>query len=809
MSSKHTSVHCAPQLPAGRLRPLAVSIALLCGSAAFLPASAQVKTGAQGAAVRSYDIPAGALNGVLNRFAAEAGVFVAASGNLTDSKQSPGLRGSYSAAEALSRLLSGTGLEAVPQANGSYALRVLPAATLPEVKVTASADAGEFAKPYEGGQLARGGKLGILGASNVMDTPFSTSNYTAQLMEDQQARTLLDVVVNDSSVRTMTSTGGFGEDFQIRGFTVPSGDVGMNGLYGLASASRLPTEIMERVEVLKGPGSFVNGIAPNGSIGGGINVITKRAGDVPLTRLTATYMGRSQPGVHLDVGRRFGEDNEWGVRLNGVWRDGESSIKDGNQKVGVASIGLDYRGRNLRWSLDAFTQKENIDGIRPQIGFGALTSIPKPPNGDANWFLAPGEDLQLKDSTIATRFEYDFSDQTTAHVAFGYRDGKANQIFPWSSGLINKQGDFQALMLYYDSYSKTNTFDTGISHRFGTGSVGHTLVLGYNQLNQELGSSYNYQDFVGTSSNIYNPVKLPAMTVARYEPIKTSDTTLSSVAIADTMSFNNDRLLVTVGLRDQRVDVYSVGADQPVYKKSALSPLAGIVFKPVANVSLYGNYTEGLTKGDIVGVGFTNTGSVLSPYKSTQYEAGVKTDWGKITTIASVFQISKPNATGVAASVPPVEYGYNGEQRNRGLELSAYGELQRGLRFMGSATFNDAELTSTEGGANDGNTAPLVAKRNFNLGADWDTPWVTGLSLNGRLIYSSPVYANDANTQRVDDWTRVDVGARYRTVVAGKAMVLRATVQNLFDKNYWLVSGNSFATVGAPRTYILSATVDF
>ncbi len=98
-----------------------------------------------------------------------------------------------------------------------------------------------------------------------MDTPFSTVNYTSELIEDIQARTLADIITNDASVRTTTSTGGFGEDFQIRGFSVGTGDVGMNGLYGLLSANRLPLEFVERVEVLKGPGTLMRGIPPNGS----------------------------------------------------------------------------------------------------------------------------------------------------------------------------------------------------------------------------------------------------------------------------------------------------------------------------------------------------------------------------------------------------------------------------------------------------------------------------------------------------------------------------------------------------------------
>ncbi|AFK63596.1 TonB-dependent siderophore receptor [Advenella kashmirensis WT001] len=73
--------------------------------------------------------------------------------------------------------------------------------------IMASAAEDALPVPYAGGQLARGGGLGVLGSSDVMDTPFSTTNYTSQFLNDQQARTLADVVVNEASVRVMTSTG--------------------------------------------------------------------------------------------------------------------------------------------------------------------------------------------------------------------------------------------------------------------------------------------------------------------------------------------------------------------------------------------------------------------------------------------------------------------------------------------------------------------------------------------------------------------------------------------------------------------------
>lgn len=763
---------------------------------------------AQTPQVRDYDIPAGTLEDVLGRFGRESGIMLSFRPEITAGQRSNGLKGGYAIEAGLDALLARTGIQAVRQSNGSYVLNRpagvdAGAVQLPTVNVTGAG--GSLPSAYAGGQVATGGSLGILGTSNVMDVPFSTTNYTEQTLEDLQARTLADVVVNESSVRMLTSTSGFGEDFQIRGYTVSSGDVGLNGLYGLASASRMPTAIMERVEVLKGPGTLMNGISPNGSIGGGINIVTKRAADDPLTRVTTTYQSKGQLGSQFDVGRRFGEDNAWGIRVNGVYRDGATSIDNGNQQQTVGAVGLDYRGKRLRWSLDAYDQREDTDNFRPQIGFQSnVTSLPSPPSGHRNFF--PGTKLKLQDSTVATRLEYDVTDHITVYGAAGYRYGSADQTFP--SGPADAQGNFTVTNAYYDSYSKTSTGDIGVRARFDTLGVGHTLTLGATQLDQEAGNFY-VTSATRAASNLYHPSALPPVTGDRQSPGKASETRLSSVALTDTLSFANDRLLITGGLRDQRVvlDNYSTtsGARTSSYDESAVSPLAGIVFKPISNVSLYGNFSSGLTRGGIAPATAANAGQVFAPYKSKQYEAGVKVDWGSVITSASVFQIKRPNSF----TDPDTNlYSFDGEQRNRGLELSAYGEVMRGLRMMASTTFYDATLTRTAGGANDGNDANGVPNSTFNLGVDWDTPWIRGLSLNARVIHTSSTYFNAANTLTVPAWTRYDIGARYIAEIMGKPVVFRANIENLFNKDYWLVSG-TYTTVAAPRTFLLSAQIDF
>lgn len=665
-------------------------------------------------------------------------------------------------------------------------------------------------KTYAGGQVAKGGSLGILGLNSVMDTPFSTTNYTAELVKNQQARTIADVVTNDASVRSEQASGGFGDVFKIRGFSVQNNDIGINGLYGLTPTTYVPVELVERVEVLKGPGTLINGISPSGGIGGTINVVTKRAETKPLTEVTTTYQSSGQFGVNTDIGRRFGENKQWGVRLNTSYRNGETTIDDGKQGNGLAAIGVDYSGDRFRWSLDAFTQHEKIDNLRPQASFtSGITSIPAIP--DARKTFYPGTKLDFHNNTVLTKFEYDLTNQITAYANLGYDHYWFTESFP--GGTIDSAGNFNVHNGYYDEYSKTFSSDVGLRSKFKTGSIGHTLTLAATYSQQNKG--YFYATEGSVASNIYNPSPLPAMTVARLEPMKSAENDLHSFAVTDTLSFANDRVLFTLGARNQYVTqdaydaYYRTGDHTGHYSSSALSPLVGIVVKPVQDLSLYANYTDGLSAGEQVGASYANVGQVLSPYKSKQYEMGVKKDFGQVLAGLSVFQITNPYGTANAANI----YNYDGEQRNRGVELSLYGEVIRGLRLMASAAFTQAKITKTVSGINEGNRAGGVPARTLNFVADWDVPKVEGLSVNGRMIVSSNTYINTANfsnTETLGGWTRYDIGARYNMHVAGKPVVLRATVENVFDKKYWLQQGaQGYVSVSAPRTFLLSATVNF
>ncbi|CAC9685862.1 TonB-dependent receptor domain-containing protein [Delftia tsuruhatensis] len=196
---------------------------------------------------------------------------------------------------------------------------------------------------------------------------------------------------------------------------------------------------------------------------------------------------------------------------------------------------------------------------------------------------------------------------------------------------------------------------------------------------------------------------------------------------------------------------------------------------------------------------------MLRPYKSKQFEIGSKYDFGSFMATAALFSIEKPSG-GLDQGV----YKSNGEQRNLGLELYAYGEAARGLRLLGGVTWLRPEITRAATAALVGNRPIGTSRMLANLGTEWDLPAVQGLTLTGDLTYTGGQFVDQTNRLSIPSWTRFDLGLRYATVLAGRKTTLRASLQNVADRKAW-AGVTSWGAVSAmiPRTLVVSASVDF
>jgi len=701
-----------------------------------------------------------------------------------------------------------------------------PGAALGTITVEASADASAegLTKPYAGGQVARGGRVGILGNQDMMSTPFSATSYTADLIQDQQAKSVADVLLNNPSIRQARGFGNFQELYMVRGFQLGSDDISYNGLYGMLPRQYVASELFERVEVFLGASTFLNGAAPAGSgIGGAINLLPKRAPNDPITRVSAGVQSGGQGYVAADIARRFGPDQSTGIRLNAVRRDGGTGIDDEKRELSALGLGFDWRNRNVRISADVGFQDHEIRGGRPNVTPASNLPIPRAPDASSN-FAQSWTYAKERDTFATARAEVDVTDNVTAWAAAGVRRGTESNVLA-NPTITNAFGNLSNYRFDNVRKDEVSTGEIGLRGKFQTGSVGHTVTVSAAMYDNKRRNAYAFSSFGGLTDNLYahydSFIPLANATTAGgilSNPLVQSRYRSKSVAIADTMSFVDDRLLVTLGARRQNIDQdtysYTTGLPTDGYESARTTPVAGVVFKATKEVSVYANYIEALLPGETApsttssGI-VLNGGTVFAPYRSKQKEIGVKYDGGNLGGSLSAFSTTQPQYF-----VQSGTFGPNGEQRNQGVELNLFGEPVKGLRLLGGLTWLDAEQRRTANGATDGKTAIGVPKTQLNIGGEWDVPGVRGLALNARVIHTTKQYANAANTQVLPAWTRVDAGVRYLMDIGnGRALTLRARIDNLFDKSYWASTGGypgaNYLVLGAPRTFSVSGTVDF
>ncbi|KGD89407.1 TonB-dependent receptor [Achromobacter sp. RTa] len=695
------------------------------------------------------------------------------------------------------------------------------------VEASADASAGGLAEPFAGGQVARGGRIGLFGTQDIMDTPFSITSYTNELIQDRQARSVGDVLQNDAGVRVARGFGNFQESYFIRGFILGSDDVAYNGLYSLLPRQYIATELFERVEVLRGASTFLTGAAPGGGgIGGVINLVPKRAPNEPLTRVTTGVSSGGQFQLSTDIARRFGPDGSTGIRFNAAQRSGDTGIDDEHSRTSLVSLGLDWRSADTRLSADIGWQENKLKRARPNVTLGpGVTTVPDAPDASSN-YAQPWSYSNERDLFGTVRAEHDFNDKLTAYAAFGMRrSDEANSL--GNVTLTNgSTGDGTFYRFDNTREDSVNTGELGLRGKARTGPVGHEFVVSASFFDLKKKNAY-VMDWQNTfATNIYDPVSYdkPAFSASALRgndldnPALQGRTRLSSYAIGDTLSFLDDKVLLTAGIRHQRLSqrdyAYNTGKENGAYDASHNSPAAGIVVKVAPSVSLYANYIEALVAGPTApavagGKPVPNVGESLPPFVSKQKEIGVKYESDGLGAGLALFSTDKPRAMYNASN----ELTTSGKDRHQGAEFTLYGEPVRNVRLLGGLTWLDAEQRSTGDPAINGNRVIGVPRFQANLGVEWDIPGVPGLAVDGRVVYTGSSYADDANTLKVPGWTRFDAGLRYMMDVDGHVLTLRARVDNIANRNYWSsvggYPGNGYLVLGGPRTFSLSASMDF
>ncbi len=678
------------------------------------------------------------------------------------------------------------------------------ASALPQVDIRDKYEREDLPALAPGRKAAKGARLGILGATSIVDAPVHVNAYTRELAEDWSALSLQDVLENDAAVVFTTNKGHLLQNFNLRGLDVTAMDIATNGLYGIAPANSVPIEMFERVEVMRGPNVLLSGMPPLASVAGSVNMVTKRALAEPIADLTATFVSDSYLQAHADVGKRFGPEKRLGLRFNGVYGSGDMGAQDESQKRSVAALGLDYLGDRARFSLDVYSSVNKIDNGSPgMFSFLGTTAIPgvgqllAPPRGDVNMFR--GTNGKYDNTGMLARAELDFTQDWQGYFAVGASEAEGNGLLFGTRAIVTgADGTTRGAIYNVHTESQRRTAEAGVIGKLDTGSVQHRLQLSFNILKHKEGTNNTACNYCYTT-NMYDPTT-PVFPAPPQWRGYTVENEFRSIALADVMALANDKVLLTLGARHQTVKTPLVNGVASNYSESRVSPMAGVVVRPWGDkVSLYANYTEGLEPGRTVGTGFANAGESLKPTQTRQAEIGVKLQAGETTHTFSAFRIEKPSIITTSSNVQVLD----GEQRLEGLEWSAFGKLSRTLSLLGGVEYIKSRQVNT-GRDNYG-----VPKGRARIGMDWETP-VQGLSVGGRVLYTGSQWIDSGNRLRALSWNRLDLVTKYETKFGATPVRFNASVENVTDKDYWIgIFSDGFVMPGAPRTFRVSATVSF
>src|SRR5471032_1882555 len=237
-------------------------------------------------------------------------------------------------------------------------------------------------------------------------------------------------------------------------------------------------------------------------------------------------------------------------------------------------------------------------------------------------------------------------------------------------------------------------------------------------------------------------------------------------------------------------------------------PNAALVYNPVASVSLYGSYAQGLEHGGVAPIGTNNQQDALTPSKSKQIEVGVKAAiTPELNVTAALFQIRK----GLEYIDADNDYVRNGVAQHRGIELAVNGRATRLLEVGASASALNTQQSGTGDSDIDGKRVTNVPAFKSTVYADYSVPQVAGLKLNANWQYASKKAFDVQNTVFVPGYHVVNLGGAYATRVGNTAATFRAFVDNALNRYYWrdvTPQLGGYLLPGATRTFRVSAQFD-
>jgi len=682
-------------------------------------------------------------------------------------------------------------------------------ASLPTVRATAGDRAG----------VARSASVAGFDDAPLLDTPAQVSVVTAGQLRDQQARLLSDVVKHDASIGENYAPVGYYENVAIRGFALdPASAYRIDGMT-VAGEQSIALENKERVEFLKGVAGLQAGVA---AAGGLVNYVTKRPADVRSITLGTDSNGSRY--LATDLGALFGEHKQFGLRINAAHEDIHSYVDHGDGWRDFGSIAASWAitSRTLLQLNAEYQQKAQ----RSVAGYQLLGGSTLPSGMSPSTMLTPQPWSQpVRDSSLNTslRLDTELSDDWRAifqasrsraviddYLAFPYGNG--------ASPYFGANGDFDVYDYRVpDDERRNDALQAVAIGKFATGAVQHELTLGLALNRRVVDKPDGVNEWVG-SGNIYTGTPALAPSPKVPDPAyRNLDNRQKALFFSDRVQFS-ERWQAIAGGRQVWLKEQTFGSDGSITRDTSRNlflPQLALIFKPRADVSIYGSYAETLTLGSSAPFWVSNFPTTLPPSVARQLEAGVKYDLTPdLNLSAAVFRTRKAYEYQQPDDSPfGFTYVQQSTQTNTGIELGVNGKPAPRWTVGANLAAIRARASGTGTDAYDNRQAVNVPRLRSAAYADYAVAGVDGLHVMGSWLYSARKPVTRDGAVSLPAVHVFNAGLRYQTKMAGHPTTVRLNVDNVFDKRYWKDAGeylgDSYVHLGAPRTAQLSVQYDF
>ncbi|HEX4918364.1 MAG TPA: TonB-dependent siderophore receptor [Limnobacter sp.] len=688
----------------------------------------------------------------------------------------------------------------------------LPAYALAQSTEPAQLQEVEVQARQQGSYNTSAVQVGTFRDTDPIDVPLTVNSITREVLDAQSSTNLYSALRNTAGVTRSQLNGSTYDNIAIRGILVENrGNYRLNGSLPIINLVDIPLENKERVEVLKGASSLYYGFIPPSGV---VNLVTKRAGNKPITSLTQTVNEHGAYFTHVDIGRQFGENNNQGLRINvGTGREdiGVNNFS-GDRSLATAAYDLKINDR-LSFKFDAEFYEKSVSeqaAIRLLNPVGGRIALPPVPSNTQN--LA-GEWQQYKADAqnFLARMDYQLSDSWGVLFELGYAETRRDRNFSQFQNydIASGNGELQIFFTRGQVFSNTNA-RTELYGAFKALGVDHYLTVGYTQ-NQRDSDTPLFAAPGVIAQNYYNP-----RNIAPIAPGPSTGHSAASIEDKGLYVFDritlSDKWEVLAGLRRGEYQstnesfTNATGARTTnTFPASETTPSLAVMYKPSSNATFYASYIEGLEESGQAPANRANAGEILPPAESEQIELGAKFRLGQNSLVQLAYFDIERASTEVDAGN---NFTLNGRAQYRGFEAAWTGELSKQLSVVASALVMDSEQLNAANASTFGKTPENTPDQTASLFAEYRLSNVQGLSFNGGLYYTGKRPVNNANQAYIPGYTVASLGARYATVLGNTPTVFQLVLDNPTDKDYFATAGNGYIGVGAPRTLKASVSVD-